>query len=248
MASLDSVRHKIGHAKLHLDLVRSEIRGYLDANPSEFVPDANSPANQLMVTVKPKAPIPDKIGLIVGDCLQNLRTSLDYLIWELVLVATNTPSKKNMFPVCLTVDSFQSAQRRGRVQGVDASAITLIDAFQPYRDGQPNATSLAILDELTNTNKHRRLLLTEFSTLSIQEIIVTYQNWIKSGSPDLSTLAHNTVFDRTVTTEQMNVQGDLLPFVAFNEGAVTGMEVGFGLEAFVIYVSTLVDRFEVFFP
>ncbi len=126
--------------------------------------------------------------------------------------------------------------------------IALVELFQPYRDGQPAATSLAILDELTNINKHRRLLLTEFSTLSIQEMLTTWDDWIKSGSPDLTKLAHNPGFGRTVTAEQMQVQGDLIPFVAFSEGAVTGMEVGFALDAFVIYVSTLVDRFGVFFP
>jgi hypothetical protein len=40
MASLDSVRQKINHVKLHLHSVKSEIQGYLDTNPGEFVPGA----------------------------------------------------------------------------------------------------------------------------------------------------------------------------------------------------------------
>jgi hypothetical protein len=96
MASLDSVRQKIGHAKSYLDLIKSEVQRYLDANQSDFVPDTSSSQNQPTFIVKPKIPIPGKIGLIVGDCLQNLRTSLDYLVWELVLKANNTPGKKNI--------------------------------------------------------------------------------------------------------------------------------------------------------
>jgi hypothetical protein len=170
------------------------------------------------------------------------------LIWELVLVAKNTPGKKNMFPVCLTRQAFQDAQRRDRLQGVDPAAIALIESIQPYLDGQPNATSLAILDELTNINKHRRLLLTEFSTLSLREMSADFDKWLKAGSPDISVLAHDTGFNRVVTAEQMKMQGDLIPFVAFNEGAVAGMGVEFALEGLIIYGSAVVNNFEIFFP
>jgi hypothetical protein len=249
MASLDSVRPKIDHAKLHLKFAKSEINRYLDANPGEFVAHVGSTPNNPTFVLKSKTPIPDKIGLIVGDCLQNLRSSLDYLIWELVLVAPNTPNKKNMFPVCLDLKSFQDAQRAGRLQGIDdPAAVALIDAFQPYRDGQPDATSLAILDKLTNINKHRRLILSELSSFSKNDLFKNWDAWVKSGSVDLTTLAHDTGIGKVFTSEQMKVQGDLIPFIAFNEGAVKDMEVGFALEAFVNYLSILVDRFEVFFP
>jgi hypothetical protein len=248
MASLDSVRQKICHAKSHLDLVKSEVQRYLDANQSDFVPDTNGGQNQPTFIVKPKTPIPGIIGLIVGDCLQNLRTSLDYLIWELVLKANNTPSKKNMFPVCLTPDSFKSAESGGRLQGVDPTAIALIKSIQPYHDGQPSATSVAVLDELTNINKHRRLLLTDYSTLSLSEMSDSLDKWLKAGSPDLTTLVHDAGIGRVVTAEQMKMQGDLIPFVAFNEGAVKEMDVRFTLEGLLIYVSAVVNNFEVFFP
>lgn len=248
MASLDSVRQKIDHAKLHLDLIKAEVQRYLGANQSQFVPDASSTPNRPMFTIKPKSPIPEKIGLIVGDCLQNLRTSLDYLVWELVMLAGNAPNKKNMFPVCLTPQAFLSAESGGRMQGVDAAPVALIKSIQPYHDGQPGATSLAILDELTNINKHRRLLLTDYSTLSIRELTDTMGLWLKAGSPDLTTLAHNAGIGRVVTAEQMNMQGDLIPFVAFNEGTVKEMDVRFMLEGLVAYVSAVVDNFEIFFP
>ena len=246
MASLENVRRKISHAKLHLERIKAEAARYHQANVSEFVPEANSPPNQTTFRVKPKIPIPDNIGLFVGDCLQNLRTSLDYLVWELVLAAKNTPGKKNMFPICLVLKSFQDAQGAGRLQGVDPAAVALIESIQPYHDGQPKATSLAVLDELTNINKHRHLLLTEFGTLSMSEMMDTFDKWLKAGSPDLTALAHDTGFDRIVTAEQMKMQGDLIPFIAFNEGGVTGMDVGFFLEGLVGYVSAVVENFGVY--
>src|SRR5271165_1586261 len=138
MASLDRVRQKISHAKLHRDFVKSEVAEYLKANPYEFVPHASSTQNQPLFVLKPKSPIPEKIGLVVGDCLQNLRTALDYLVWELVLAAKNAPGKENMFPISLTAKSFQDAKRAHRLQGVAPAAIALIELFQPYHDGKPN--------------------------------------------------------------------------------------------------------------
>ena len=247
MASLDSVRQKIDHAKLHLDLAKSEIAEYLKANPGEFVPHTSSTHDKPTFVLKPKSPIPEKIGLVVGDCLQNLRTSLDYLVWELVLKAGNTPGKDNAFPICIVAKSFQDCKGT-RLRGVTPSAVAAIEASQPYHDRQPDATSLAALDKLTNINKHRRLILSELSSFSMQDMFVSWDIWMKSGSADMSTLAHDTGIGKIFTIEQVNMQGDLIPFIAFNEGAVTDMEIGFALHAFETYVTKLVDCFEVFFP
>lgn len=246
MASLDSIRQKIDHAKLHLNLVKSEIAEYLKANPGEFVPHASSTHNKPTFVLKPKSTIPEKIGLVIGDCVQNLRTSLDYLVWELVLKAGNIPGKDNAFPICVLPKSFQDC-KGARLRGVDHNAVALIEAFQPYHDGQPDATRLVVLDKLTNINKHRRLLLTELSSVSVQRLFISWDAWMKSGGGDLSKLAHDTGIGKVFTAEQVNMQGDLIPFIAFNEGATAGIEVGFALYGLVIYVNELVDRFAGFF-
>jgi hypothetical protein len=104
------------------------------------------------------------------------------------------------------------------------------------------------LDELTNINKHRRLLLTDYSTLSLSEMSDSLDKWLKAGNPDLTALLHDAGIGRVVTAEQMNMQGDLIPFVAFNEGAVKEMDIRFMLDGMVNYVSAVVNNFEVFFP
>jgi hypothetical protein len=45
--------------------------------------------DDLVFIFRAKEPIPTRFGLIIGDSLQNLRSSLDYLVWELVLAAKN---------------------------------------------------------------------------------------------------------------------------------------------------------------
>jgi len=247
MASLDSVRLKIRHTESHLEILKSEIKRYFDTGPCEVVPDANSSKDRPTFSLQLKTPISAKLGLIVGDCLQNLRSSLDYLVWELVLASKNEPTKQNMFPICVTSDSFQAALRGHRIEGVSSEAAALIDAFQPYHEGEPNAHSLAILDELANINKHRRVLLTEISSISTGEMISLWKDWVSSGGMIPSKLVHNVNFGKALTAEQVDMPGNLIPFIAFNEGAVKGMEVGMCMEAFMNYVSEALACFERFF-
>ena len=98
----------------------------------------------------------------MGEFFQNLRSSLDYLVWELVIAAKNTPGKHNMFPVCSTPDAFQDAVgKQRRLLGVPDIAKAVIECLQPYNCGDFSKALLWIIDDLCNTNKHRRVLLTK---------------------------------------------------------------------------------------
>jgi hypothetical protein len=96
-------------------------------------------------------------------------------------------------------------------------------------------------------NKHRRLLLTELSSFSITEALTTWESWLNAGMPGDSAIAHSTDSGRAITPEQMAMQGDLVQFVTFNEGAIQGLEVGTLIDTLVNYVKVLVDRFAIFF-
>jgi hypothetical protein len=41
-------------------------------------------------------------GIIVGDIAHNLRSSLDHLVWQLVLQNRRLPSRRNQFPIMVT--------------------------------------------------------------------------------------------------------------------------------------------------
>jgi hypothetical protein len=101
--SLDPVRLKIVWAQKHFDRLVSVMDGYFKSEPCDVVSDLDLTTNQVINTrIVIKIPIPPEFPLLVGDCLQNLRTALDYLIWELVLAANNGPDQKNAFPICTT--------------------------------------------------------------------------------------------------------------------------------------------------
>jgi hypothetical protein len=128
------------------------------------------------------------MALIFGDGLQCLRSSLDYLVWELVEAAGNAPHRKLMFPVALTLAQYEGDLKRHRLDGVPSEAIEIIGRFQPYLQPNPKETVLGILDELTNVNKHRRVIFTGLHGLvgelppSVPYIMGVVQNLDSKGT------------------------------------------------------------------
>ena len=105
---------------------------------------------------------PLMLSVIVGDCLHNLRSSLDHIVYQLVIINGQLPTTANMFPICETPDGFNRQIRRNRLSGVPGHAQTLIEHLQPYNTGQaPGLNNLWCLNHLVNIDKHRSLALTQ---------------------------------------------------------------------------------------
>jgi hypothetical protein len=242
MAIPESVLAKLDHAKHHLDALNAETAGYIDSNPGEFVSDPNGDPNRPTFIYREKFPPPPRISLIAGDSLQALRSVFDYMIVEMVIAAGNEPTKQNAFPVCAVESSFQDAKRGRRLHGITAEAETFVVSLQPYTAINPSEHWLYILDHLANINKHRRLLIATlggFSALSLFEQLAKGAGW--------TGVAHNANPGNVFTAEQVNMQGDVIPFVAFNEGAVKDMEVGLVTQTYIGLVTQVVEQFDRFF-
>lgn len=98
---------------------------------------------------------PAAIGPIVGDCLHNLRSVLDYLVWQMVRSnPPNTPSKSNMFPICQSIEAFARQLKGERLAGVPERGVAVIKSLQPFDSPEH---PLALLDSLYNADKHRDL-------------------------------------------------------------------------------------------
>jgi hypothetical protein len=122
-------------------------RNNVDTKTIDFIADLPEP--------------PTLLGVIVGDCLHNLRSSLDHLVWQ--LVEANPPhhgTVNNQFPIYRLESDFHSNAGR-RLAGVPANAIEDIKRLQPYMVGNSyKFHPLWQLNELVNVDKHRTLMLT----------------------------------------------------------------------------------------
>jgi len=245
-ASLYSVETKIIWAGKHFQRLEAEAQRYFQNNPGEVVMEQDLQTNRPVPSFRSKTPIPPEISLIVGDIVQNLRSSLDYLVRELVLAANNQPTDKEMFPICDSPKGFKDAVRRGQLAGVPGDAEAIIKSLQPYRDGQAGkANKLAILNELSNINKHRRVLLTELRPYNIPGTPM-----MRGGATFLNP-AMFADFDAQVavtTGEKVDVKADLVAFITFDEGFVRGLEVSTTLGELLRYVRLdVISQFVRFF-
>jgi hypothetical protein len=229
MASLDSVLQKLYRFKHHFDELDQELRAYYKGDPVKMTPSAFG--------FDLGGQVPARMGLIAGDALQCLRSSLDYLVWELVLANGNEPSSANAFPICSTVQSYKyQVDSRDRLKGVDPAACALIDRLQPLHlpETEREKSPLYVLDKLTNINKHRRVLLTHLKRV-VPETPLPFPHILS----DLTGTMPGGVKHRFATFGF---------FVAFNEGGVSGEEIGHALNIFGDFIGNeVLPLFKEFF-
>jgi hypothetical protein len=106
---------------------------------------------------------PLRWATIAGDFVQNTRAALDHLVWALVLRNREEPSRQNQFPIIdrqpTTTRERQAWERA--LAGVGDAARERIALAQPYqREDGPEHHILCALREMSNTDKHRTLLVT----------------------------------------------------------------------------------------
>jgi hypothetical protein len=243
-----NIEHKLFHAQTVAGVCIEEIQRYFDGNPGALMREKNSPADHPTFTFFAKKPIPARIPLLLGDALQNLRSALDYLVWELVISAGNVPTKQNQFPVCLTRKAFKDACKGGRLDGLDVKAIYIIEGLQLYYLSEAGIgldhSSIAILDELVNINKHRYVLTTVLTTTDISAFQIIERDGIQYAYGPVIGDAQPRKFELPSAEAKTEVG----VFMQIGEGYAKGVEVGACLNALFQSIGTkIVPLFEEFF-
>ncbi len=123
--------------------------------------------------LKPAWPtnLQDRWGAIIGEIVHDLRSALEQLVWQLVLLNGGQPRKSHTFPIRVKepAEGFAVEMRRkwtdksgrvcyGPLFGVNDDALTLIESCQPYKGS--NGALLRQLHEMWNTDKHKTLIPT----------------------------------------------------------------------------------------
>lgn len=135
---LDSCWTKFDRAKEHLDTLEAEIIAHT-SSPSNVVairPHLNAERTRydIIVEAVPEAPLL-RWGVVVGDITHNLRSALDQLATQLVLVGSN-PEKADgtqvHFPIYDKRDDFRRECER-RLPGVGLRQRGRIEMEQPYK-------------------------------------------------------------------------------------------------------------------
>ena len=130
---------------------------------------------------QPPAPPTTLASVLVGEVLSNLRSSLDYVVWQLA----EAPSRANQFPLCDNPGWFES-KRGAYLATVPPPLCDKIERYQPYPDREGNR-ALGLVAALNNADKHRLLLTaatgfsglkTRFRVSGLNSINIKGSDWV----------------------------------------------------------------------
>lgn len=152
----DNIRVKIQRARKNVDEAAAFIKSYLDKKPFT-VSYKRDPATRRLIYYVSSVEEPDpELSGIVGDALHNLRSALDHIAYQLVMIGTGqTPSRRVYFPIWDSQAKYESKGRR-QIEGARPEAITAVDGIRPYKGGNDR---LWQLQKLNNVDKHRLLIM-----------------------------------------------------------------------------------------
>jgi hypothetical protein len=161
---LTSVKAKLEWARGHFEVVDREITAWLESNPHVVVFQCNHQCTKFWLTLRVNGAKPDfeRWSLMVGDCVTNLRDTLDHLIYAIAHLSNSpnpTKSDRAAFIIRKLEVNFDT-DAKTRLCSVPDVVENAVRRYQPFnRSHSLLPPLLGILAELANGNKHKMLSL-----------------------------------------------------------------------------------------
>jgi hypothetical protein len=157
---------KLDHGKEQFDQLNLEVNLWMTEHQGELPwrarQEYDSNLGCLRFFVAEVEPMPPRWGLLLADALHNVRCALDHIAWHLVAIGSSPPTRaadqrRVGFPIYDNPSGFANGVRT-RIPGVSPAQEAIVERHQPYQQGKGAGThSLALLQELNNTDKQREL-------------------------------------------------------------------------------------------
>ena len=162
---LTAVRAKLSRCQEHAQTIRNEVLSWHERHPYSITTEVNADSTRYSIILRiHEPPSLQRWTLVFADALNNLRTSLDYLIYAIAVAGSrkNPPpyDSRLRFPIADCKDAFDEEVRTKRLGDISDPVRTVIESFQPYKRPHPDLPPLlAVLRDLNNIDKHRMLRL-----------------------------------------------------------------------------------------
>ena len=152
---------KLDRASHHLACLDAKVREWTEGKPHRYVTKIDRKSHKKFVNIRLLKPPPDEFRLIIGDCLHNLRSALDSLVYELALAYNDIyplpedRAKVLEFPI-FGNRMLDAKECRNKIGCLHLNAQAAIKGLQPYNRGNEFASDpLWKLHRLSNVDKHR---------------------------------------------------------------------------------------------
>jgi hypothetical protein len=158
MSTISTFPMKLIRADEHLKALNDEVTDFLAIHPYEVITQQDSPRGNISAKVVYRYTPPDRLLMLIGDVLYNLRSALDHLAWSL---AGTRADETTEFPIFCKERGFLGQRGGAKIHDMPAAAQTIIESLQPYKrsHSSPERTPLWLLQAANIENKHHTLNL-----------------------------------------------------------------------------------------
>jgi hypothetical protein len=112
-------------------------------------------------------PIPRSFAALLGDCIQNLRASLEYAAWAAASEEARQKKPTQIgFPLCDDAAQYRDWAQK-RADWFNDEVFKVLAWAQPFEAGEDLLHPLRVLRVLSNTDKHRLLNVVEHAHIDL---------------------------------------------------------------------------------
>lgn len=130
---LRAIEVKLHRAADHMRELEAGLQEFAKAIPTSVAGRRNA-AGQIEYFIDSMSPVPGPTAMCLGDAIHNMRATLDHLAYQLVLLGGKVPSRSTQFPIARTAAKYPEVRDRC-LAGAASKAAAIVDAVQPYADG-----------------------------------------------------------------------------------------------------------------
>jgi hypothetical protein len=246
---------KLDRARQRMTELEQALQSFYATNPYKFSGKADLQAGKVVYTMDWVKDAPDEVSSIAGEVIQNLRSALDHLAYQLFLRGGGIGTGKQIyFPIGGSKTSYEN-KKSSQTHGMTQQAVAAIDALRPYKGGND---VLWQLHELNNVDKHR-LILTVGSALRSTDLGDYFQqcappgsllskveglSWFVKGKDSDYPLKVGTVVFTDQTTTEIKKLKMRFELVLYEAGVIEGVSLWETMKAMVSEVEKLITDFQ----
>lgn len=158
---------KLDRAAQHLDALERSLDTFMGDDPNRrrgIAIEVDTERRQWRIVIHLPDNLPPEWGVLIGEVLYHLRSSLDHIVNGLV----ESPTRSNEFPIYARPSDYRSNEER-LLAGVASEHRTTIYDLQPFRLNEdcPTETTIWSLHELARLDRHRFLHFAELYLLDL---------------------------------------------------------------------------------
>jgi hypothetical protein len=170
---MDGCVEKLRRAQEHSNALQDELWGFFDSDPYRTLGQIEGDAGWYVFRVQVRRQPPVRIGVVLGDYIHQLRSSLDHFLWQLACWHLGKrPRSHLMFPIKTSMREIDRSI--GHLVGkVPDDWLAVIKALQPH-DAPDHP--LALLEHFWNRDKHQTVIPRPVSEMSALGAIEFHAN------------------------------------------------------------------------